>query len=124
MKKFARIMSLALVAVMLCATLASCGAPAKDPADAVAALKEEGYVAVKLLSVVTGVKDGEAVIITYYDDADKAKEAMDKMDEAAIEELKGKLVALGLSEEGDLVGPKRSGKMIYMGTKAAIKAAK
>ena len=124
MKNFVRILCLVLTVVMLCATLASCGAPAKDPADAVAALKEEGYVAVKLLGVVTGVKDGEAVIITYYDDADKAKAAMDKMDEAAIEDLKGKLVALGLSEEGDLVGPKRSGNMIYMGTKAAIKAAK
>ena len=36
MKNFVRILSFALVAVMLCATLASCGGPAKDPADAVA----------------------------------------------------------------------------------------
>ena len=45
MKNFVRLMSLALVAVMLCATLASCGGPAKDPADALAALKENEYVA-------------------------------------------------------------------------------
>ena len=41
MKKFVRILCLALVAVMLCATLASCGGPAKNPDDAVAALKAE-----------------------------------------------------------------------------------
>ncbi|MBQ8339450.1 MAG: hypothetical protein IJY16_03280, partial [Clostridia bacterium] len=45
MKKFVRIMSFALVAIMLCVTLASCGGPAKEPADAVAALKENGYTA-------------------------------------------------------------------------------
>ena len=39
MKNFVRVLCLALAIVMLCATLASCGAPAKDPADAVAALK-------------------------------------------------------------------------------------
>lgn len=124
MKKFARILCLTLVAVMLCAALASCGGPAKDPADAQAALKENGYIATNLFGVVTGIKQGEAVIITYYDDADKAKEVMDSMDEDDIKEMKEKLVKLGLSEDGELVGPKRSGKMVYFGTKQAIKDAK
>ena len=42
MKKFVRILCLTLVAVMLCAVLASCGGPAKNPDDAVAALKDNG----------------------------------------------------------------------------------
>ena len=42
MKKFVKILSLSLVAVMLLAMLASC-APASDPDKAVEALKAEGY---------------------------------------------------------------------------------
>ena len=88
-------MCLALVAVMMCATLASCGGPAKDPADALAALKENGYVAaedtviipatLKLIGVngVKSVVSGSATIedkfqtvtIFYFEDADTAKGA-------------------------------------------------
>ena len=78
MKKFARILSLVLVAVMLCATLASCGGPAKDPDDAVAALKDNGYTAVKTGNTVVGEKDGETITITYYDDEDAATKAYDE----------------------------------------------
>lgn len=83
MKKFARILCLTLVAVMLCAALASCGAPAKDPADAVAALKEAGYtVTVDTDALVSAVKDGEHITIHYYDDADKAAEKYEDLKEA------------------------------------------
>ena len=46
MKKFVKILSLSLVAVMLLAMLASC-APASDPGKAVEALKAEGYTALR-----------------------------------------------------------------------------
>lgn len=136
MKKFVRLMSLALVAVMLCATLASCGGPAKDPADALAALKENEYVAaedkliipaaLKLLgvdgikSVVSGsatIEDKfETVTIIYFNEAEDAKNAMEKVEDYA-EEKKDK------AEDSDWV-VKQSGAMIYFGTKAGIKAAK
>ena len=47
MKKTLRLIALALVLGMSVAMLASCGAPNKDPDDAVAALKDNGYTAGK-----------------------------------------------------------------------------
>ena len=137
MKKFVRIMSFALVAVVLCVTLASCGGPAKEPADAVAALKENGYTAaedkiiipaaLKLLGVegVKSVVSGSATIedkfetitIVYFNDKDAAKTAMEKIEKYADENKDDK------AEDSDWV-VKQSGAMIYYGTKAAVKAAK
>ncbi len=137
MKKFARIMSLALVAVMLCATLASCGGPAKDPADALAALKENEYLAAEdtlivpaalKLAGISGVKSVvsgsatiddkfETVTIVYFDDKDAAKDAMEKVEKYADENKDDK------AEDSDWV-VKQSGAMVYYGTKAGIKAAK
>lgn len=124
MKKFVRILALTLVAVMLCASLASCGAPNKDPEKALAALKEEGYAAVKVGDYVSGTKvveeDGEKkiehVTIYYYDSKDDATAAMEKIQKLADEE-KG-------DNDSDWVSATQSGNMIYFGTKAAIKAAK
>ena len=125
MKKFVRILALALVAVMLCATLASCGGPNKDPDKALAALKEEGYTAVKVGDYVSGTKlvkddDGkdkvEHVTIYYYDSKEDATAAMEKIQKLADEEKDDK--------DTDWVGATQSGSMIYFGTKAAIKAAK
>ena len=137
MKKFVRILSFALVAVMLCATLASCGAPAKEPADAVAALKENNYVAAEdklviptalklagvdgVKSVVSGsatIEDKfETITIVYFNDKDAAKTAMEKVEKYASDNKDSK------AEESDWV-VKQSGAMIYFGTKAAVKAAK
>ena len=133
MKKFARILSFALVAVMLCATLVACGAPAKDPDDALAALKENGYTAVKdtvasplalkalgvknVTSVVSGTKvaddKGESIIV-YFEDKDAAKDSFEKLEEYAEEE----------KDEDATWVVKQSGAMIYFGTEQAIKDAK
>lgn len=141
MKTFAKILCLSLVAVMLCATLASC-APAAKAEDALAALKENGYTAVKsdLLgaagfaaldikgvdSVVTGTKTEkvddkdklQAIMIIYFTDADAAKTAEEKVQKYSDDEKKE-----NKDEDSDWVF-KRSGKMIYFGTKAAVKAAR
>ena len=80
MKKFVRIFSLVIVAVMLCATLASCGGPAKDPKDAAAALKANGYtVAVETDVLVTAGKDGEHITINYCSDEEAATKIYDEL---------------------------------------------
>ncbi|MBQ2758002.1 MAG: hypothetical protein IJF31_05890 [Clostridia bacterium] len=139
MKMFARALSLALVALMLCTALVAC-APAKDPADAEAALKEAEYVVLNddkvtpavfklagydLKNVVTGTKvsedkDGnkvtDIVVIYYFADKDNAEKALEKVKENAKEKKE--------ETKEDWVEPTRSGSMVYFGTKAAIKAAK
>lgn len=85
MKKLARILSLVLVAVMLCATLASCGGPAKDPKEAADALKENGYTLLVDTDVsVIAKKDSEYIAITYCSDEEAATKAYEEA-EAAIE---------------------------------------
>ncbi len=139
MKKFVRILCFALVTLMLCATLASCGAPAKDPADAEAALEEAGYTVVNdskalpalykvagydLDNVVSGTKiskddEGntvtEHVTIYYFADKDNAEKAMEKIADDEKEE-KG--------ENENWVSATRSGSMVYFGTKQGVKDAK
>ena len=138
MKIFAKILSLSLVAVLLCATLVAC-APAKNADDALKALEDNGYTAVNsnlvgaaglaaagikgVDSVVTGTKTEkkddkttvETVTIIYFTDADAAKTAEEKVSGQSDKEKK--------DNESDWVFA-RSGKMIYFGTKAAVKAAR
>ena len=139
MKTFVRILTLTLAAVLLCGMLASC-APAKDAAKAEKALKEEDYTVISddnvvpalyklagydLDMVVTGtksVKDDEGkdkieiVVIYYFADKDNAEKAMDDIKKDA-EDAKE-------DENTDWVEPTQSGKIVYFGTKAAIKAAR
>ena len=83
MKKFARILCLTLAAVMLCAALASCGAPAKEPADAAAALKDAGYTVTANTDVlVSAIKDDDHITINYCSDADEAAKKYDELKEA------------------------------------------
>lgn len=141
MKKLVRILALTLVAVMLCATLASCGAPAKDPADAKAALEEAEYTVVKddtvlpavfklagyeLTSVVSGTKtskddEGNTVVdhvtVYYFADKENAEKALAKVKEYASEDKDD-------ADDSTWVEATQSGSMVYYGTKAAIKAAK
>lgn len=135
MKKALKIVALALVLVTMVAAFASCGGPAKDPEDALAALKENDYKAAEdtlvtpgLLAAV-GVKDvksvvsGSAVIdekfetvtILYFEDKDAANEAWEDAQKYADEKKDDKA-------EDWVV--KKSGAMIYFGTPNAVKAAK
>ncbi|MBE6534765.1 MAG: hypothetical protein E7678_07370 [Ruminococcaceae bacterium] len=123
MKKSLRIIALAMVALMLMLTLASCGAPKSDPDKAVKALEKNGYTAQKmdggeedLECTVIGMSEDlkNRVTIAYYKTTDAAKKALDDANEN-----KDQLKAVF----GDDVIIKRSGKMVYAGTKDAIKAA-
>ena len=137
MKTFVRILTLALAAALLCGMLVSC-APANDPAKAEKALEEEDYTVVSddtvipalyklagydLDKVVTGTKIVEdkegygkidVVVIYYFADKEDAEKAMDDIKKDA-EDIKE-------DENTDWVEPTRSGKIVYFGTKAAVKA--
>lgn len=129
-KTIIKITALTLVALMMCAMLASCGGPNANPDKALESLKDNDYIAEKIDStvgllafsfagdveaVVTGFnKDADTVAIFYYSSAKAANEAWDKVKKEAEEEK---------DDDSELV-IKKSGKMIYVGTKDAIKAAK
>lgn len=139
MKKFVRILTLTLAAVLLCGMLASC-APAKNPEKAEKALKEEGYTVfsddkgvpaaykaagfdldvvvsgTKLVEDDEGNKKIEHVTIYYFIDKENAEKAMEMIKKDSSED----------KEDGDTdwVEPTQSGKIVYYGTKAAIKAAR
>ncbi len=141
MKTAVRILTLALAMVLLCGALTACGAPAKNPEDAKAALKEAGYtilesdtalpIAFKLAgydlsTVLTATKavtddEGKTVVehvtVFYFVDKDNATKAMEKVTAEAENDKKDQ-------DESRWVNPTQSGAMVYYGTKAAIKAAK
>ncbi|MBR3894409.1 MAG: hypothetical protein IKJ35_04600 [Clostridia bacterium] len=134
MKKTLRILALSIVLVTLVAAFASCGGPAKDPADALAALKKNDYIAAedkvilpltfnamnvqKVETVVSGTKvteEGtEHITVVYFEDKAAANDAWEKIEKYAKENAKN---------ESDWV-VKKSGAMIYFGTAAGVKAAK
>lgn len=129
MKKTIRLIAVAMVAVMLCLSLASCGGPNADPEKAVDALKENGLIAVKVPNFLdigdidttvsgTGKIDGEFAHITifYFEEAEDANDAWDDIQDKYEDAKKD-------NEDADWVC-KKSGKMIYYGTKNAVKAAK
>ncbi|MBE6529550.1 MAG: hypothetical protein E7680_02970 [Ruminococcaceae bacterium] len=138
MKKTVKILASVLSAILLALAMVAC-APKSDPDKAVDALKKNGYEAVqdttiipatlKLLTgknidtVVSGSKvvkdqDGnrkvESVGIVYFATSEDANNAWDKMREYANEQNK---------DQNSDWQVKKSGKMIYWGTAAGIKAA-
>ncbi len=138
MKKSIRILALAMVTVMLCLALASCGGPNADPDKALASLKDNGVTwagkdtivipaALKLLgvdgvdTVVTGTGkiDDEfaTVTIIYFDEAADAKDAMEKVESYADKNKDDD------AKDSEWVF-KQGGKMIWYGTKNAVAAAK
>ena len=134
MKNVLRLTTLALVLVMMLSCLASCfGGPNADPEKAEEALKDNDYdvlvvdekVALafygldNLECVITASSEedeDDGIIIFYFEEKEDAKDAFDsEIFEELAEEAK---------EEMDDVVVKQSGKMIYIGTKNAVKAAK
>ena len=128
MKKFARILCVMLVAVMLVCTLASCIAPKGDPDKAEKALEKEGYTVTVIDSAavlpdgveayLSAFKGDEGVMIYYFESAKDAKEYW-KDHEDDIKEMKEEA-----KEEGEKLVVKKVGKMIWVGTPKAVKAAK
>lgn len=133
MKKLIKLSALALVLIMMVAAFASCAAPAKDPKDAKKALEDADY-EVMLIDDETTLKymgvdgltaylyafneDEEGIYIYYFEDKDAANDAWEDI-EKEVEELK----EAAEEEDVELI-VKKSGSMIWYGTKAAIKAAK
>lgn len=139
MKKFSKVFAVVLVGVMAAALLCAC-APNSDPDKALSALQDNGYTAakdanvipaaLKLLGVsgvdcvVSGTKTvtendetkTEHVTIVYFSSSDAAKEAFETLEDYA----SGKDSD---SSDSDW-SINRSGKMIYYGTSAGIKAAR
>jgi cytochrome c556 len=134
MKKTMKLIALALVLTLSVVMLASCFGPNADPEKAIASLEENGYKAAKDKTVLPivftglGIKDVDAVVsgtaiiddkaehvtIVYFETAEAAKAAWEDMKEYAEKEDKDE-------EDTDWTVAK-FGKMIYWGTKAAIKA--
>ena len=135
MKKSIKVLAMLLVVLTLSFAVAC--APNADPEKAKASLEENGYAATLVTDaislgfteallglergdLVAGVSaangDGEAITILYFKKSGAAKDCY--------KEYKDKLNDLLKDEgEGKEVVAKQSGKMIYIGTKAAIKAA-
>lgn len=138
MKKFTKVLALVLVTVFAALAMVAC-APNSNPEKAEKALNDEGYVALRLtdalslggielglgcshgdiVAIVSGTKKNadkiDTVFIIYFKDSSAAKSTWDKA-KAYIEDETKK------DTESD-VTVERSGKMIYGGTKAGIKAA-
>ena len=139
MKKSIKLIALSLVLVMAVLALASCAAPNADPDKAEDALekndyavqKYEGKISTGFISLAIG-EDVECAItaekydkeaekmeflcVLYFEDADAANDAWEKAQDYA-EDQKDDDV-----EDSDWVVDK-SGKMIWFGTKNAVKAA-
>ena len=131
MKRILKITALTLAMLMMAITLASCGGPAADPAKAEAALKENGYLVTlqdgawleggaallgyeDLEASLTGIAKDNFIQIYYFETAKAANNAWEKATKEAEKEGEGK----------DNFVVEKSGKMIYFGTKEAVKAAK
>ncbi len=122
-KSIIKILAFSLVAVMMCAILVSCAAPNADPKKAEKALKDAGYVVVLndtaflpdgVEATLMAYKDGEYLLVSYYEDTEDLNEDWKDAQEEAKE----------LEEKYEDIVCKKSGKMIFVGTKQAVKDAK
>ncbi len=139
MKKFAKVMAIALIAVLSLAVLVSCG-PASDPDKAEAALKENGYAPVHMKGAIStgatalllGLKgedvtdivfavnaDGDGMLAIYCKDSGTAKSVLSKAQDV-IKQIESTL-KIEFKGESNV---KCSGKVLYTGTDAGIKAAR
>ena len=134
MKNVLRLFTLSIVLVMMLSCLASCfGGPNADPDKAEEALEDNDYTVVvtdndvalafygldNLECVITAFSEDDeddAIMIFYFEEKEDADEAFDS---EVFEEL-----AEEAEEDNEDVVVKKSGKMIYIGTKNAVKAAR
>ena len=134
MKNVLRLFTLSIVLVMMLSCLASCfGGPNADPDKAEEALEDNDYTVVvtdndvalafygldNLECVITAFSEDDeddAIMIFYFEEKEDADEAFDSK---VFEEL-----AEEAEEDNEDVVVKKSGKMIYIGTKNAVKAAR
>ena len=134
MKKTIKLIALTLVLALSVVLLASCLPPNMDPEKAIDALKDNDYTAAEddtilpLIFAGLGIKDvdtvvtGTAVIdkkvehvtIIYFEEAEDANDAWEKVKEYAEKEDK--------KEEDSDWTINKFGKMIWYGTEEAIKA--
>lgn len=129
MKKTMTIVALVALVAVLCVAMVAC--IPSDPNKAISNLEKEGYTAVKdatvipaalRLAQVKGVetvvtaanKDGEHVTLIYFDSTENAKAAYSTVESYAKKNDKSK----------DEVAIKKSGKIIYYGSEAGVKAVK
>lgn len=127
-KTIMKISALLILVAIMCILCVAC-APASKPEDAKAALEDAGYTVILndggLIGSVLlpeGVEatlvamkgDDEYISITYYKDKDALNDAWDKIEDD-VKEIK---------EEYEDVVCKKSGNMIYFGTKQAVKDAR
>ena len=144
MKKLLKSLLALMLISMMAISFVSCGVPS-DPAKAKANLEGEGYKVIleqvdlgdlgaalgdKTEATLSAIKGEELVTITWYKNADDAKAAYEKLEETykkAKEELKkmedgeAKDAAKAMLDNAAFG---RSGKIVWTGTKAAVKAAK
>ncbi len=145
MKKFTKILALALVTVVAALALVACG-PNKDPSKAAQKLKDNGYAVTytngdniagttalavvegvlgcergSLTAIVSGTKvneggNADTITILYFKDKGTAKSVWEKAESY--------LKSEGEKETESELKVEQSGKMIYAATEAAIKATK
>lgn len=139
MKRFAKVMSVVMVVVLALAVMVSCG-PASDPNKAEAALKENGYAPVHMngafstgataallglggsdvTDIVFAVNaDGDGMLAIYCKDSGTAKSVLTKAQDV----IKQIETNLNIEFKGES-NVQRSGKVLYTGTEAGIKAAR
>ena len=139
MKKAIKLIALSLVLVMAVLALASCAAPNADPDKAEAALKDndykvqkyEGKISTGFISLAIGEdvdcaitaekyddekETMEFLCVLYFEEASDADDAWEKAQEYAEDQKDDD------AKDSDWVVEK-SGKMIWFGTKNAVKAA-
>ena len=138
MKRVLSLICALALAISCLFVLASCGAPNSDPDKALEALKENGVTwaakdtkVIPGLLKIAGIDDVDCVVsgtgkiddeyahitIIYFEDASAASDEWEDVQDYADDKKDDE------AEESDWVC-KKSGKMIYYGTKNAIKAAK
>ena len=141
MKKLFRSLIATMLISMMAISFVSCGI-AKDPTKAKAKLEKKGYAVVleqidlgdvvgdKTEANLVATKGTDTVTITWYKEAADAKAAYDAL-KASFDKAKDELAKMEDGEEKDALKKElknaaygRSGKIVWFGTKDAVKAAK